>query len=330
MRMLPTVLLTALAASTIGAQVQGAAPLRMVQTIPLPNVKGRIDHLAVDLIGRHLFVAALGNNTMEAIDLQAGKRIHTISGLHEPQGVLYIAEFRKIFVTNGQTGSVEIFNGDSFNLDNRVKFSEDADNIRYDPATKNIYVGYGNGALGIIDAASGQRLGDIKLAGHPESFQLEKSGPRIFVNVPTANHIAVIDREKRLVVATWGLMGTRANFPMALDETHHRVFVGLRKPAKLAVYDTESGRSVAMLDSAGDCDDVFYDVVHRRIYLSCGEGSLDVFEQRDADHYKSIAKVPTAAGARTSLFVPELNRLYLAVPQRANQGAEIRVYEVQP
>jgi hypothetical protein len=330
MRMLPTVLLTALAASTIGAQVQGVAPLRMVQTIPLPNVKERIDHLAVDLIGRRLFVAALGNNTVEAIDLRAGKRIHTIRGLHEPQGVHFVPELGKIFVTNGQTGAVEIFNGDSFNLDNRVEFSEDADNIRYDPATKKMYVGYGKGALGIIDAASGQRLGDIKLAGHPESFQLEKSGPRIFVNVPTAHHIAVVDRDKRLVVATWRLMGTRANFPMALDETRHRVFVGFRKPAKLAVFDTESGRSVAMLDSAGDCDDLFYDAERRRIYMSCGEGSIDVFEQRDADHYKAIVKIPTASGARTSLFVPELNRLYLAVPQRANQGAEIRVYEVQP
>ena len=329
MRMLSTVLLTALAASTIGAQVQGAAPLRMVQTIPLPNVKGRIDHLAVDLEGQRLFVAALGNNTLEAIGLQPGKRIHTISGLHEPQGVLYIPEFRKIFVTNGQTGSVEIFNGDSFKLDTNVTFPEDADNIRYDPATKYIYVGYGKGALGIIDVASGKRLGDIKLAGHPESFQLEKSGPRIFVNVPTANHIAVIDREKRLVVAKWPLENTRANFPMALDETRHRLFVGFRKPAKLAVFDTESGRSVAMLDSAGDCDDVFYDAVHRQIYMSCGEGSIDIFEQRGADHYKAIARIPTASGARTSLFVPELNRLYLAVPQHAGRGAEIRVYEVQ-
>jgi hypothetical protein len=330
MKTFHAVLLTALLTSIITAQAQDTAPLRLLQAIPLPNVKGRIDHLAVDLIGRRLFVAALGNDTMESIGLQAGKRIHTISGLHEPQGVLFIPEFRKIFVTNGQTGAVQIFNGDSFSLDNRVKFADDADNIRYDPATKYIYVGYGKGALGIIDAASGQRLGDIKLAGHPESFQLEKSGPRIFVNVPTAHHIAVVDRDKRLVVATWRLMGTRANFPMALDETRHRLFVGFRKPAKLAVFDTESGRSVAMLDSAGDCDDVFYDAERRRVYMSCGEGSIDVFEQRDADHYKAIVKIPTASGARTSLFVPELNRLYLAVPQRANQGAEIRVYEVQP
>jgi hypothetical protein len=305
-------------------------PLRLVQTIPLPNIKGRLDHLAVDLKGRRLFVAALGNNTLEVIDLHAGRRIHTISGLHEPQGVLFIPEFKKIFVTSGQSGTVEMFTGDSFHLDKSVKLSDDADNIRYDAATKAVYVGYGNGALGIIDVTSGQHLGDIKLQGHPESFQLETSRRSMFVNIPTANHIAVVDREKRVVVARWPLKGARANFPMVLDETHHRLFVGFRKPARLIVFDTESGQLVAMLESAGDCDDVFYDAIHRRIYMSCGEGFINVFEQRDANHYKTIAKIPTARGARTSLLVPELRRLYLAVPHHASQGAEVRVYEVQP
>ncbi len=330
MKTFHTLLLTALVGPLIAAQAQDTVPLRVVQTIPLPNIKGRIDHLAVDLKGRRLFIAALGNNTVEVLDLDAGKRIHTISGLHEPQGVLFLPESKKIFVTNGKSGALKIFNGDSFTLEMSVKFPDDADNIRYDPAAKYIYVGYGNGALGIIDATSGQRLGDITLQGHPESFQLEKLGPRIFANVPTANHIAVIDREKRAVVARWSLKAARANFPMALDETNHRLFVGCRKPARLIVLDTDSGKSIAMLDSAGDCDDVFYDGGRKRIYMSCGEGFIDVFEQRDVNHYKTIAKIPSARGARTSLFVAELNRLYLAVPDRAGQGAELRIYEVQP
>lgn len=330
MRAFPAVLLTALLAPIFPAQAEDGPPLRLVQTIPLPNVSGRIDHLAVDLKGRRLFVAALGNNTVEVIDLRAGRRIHTIGGLHKPQGVVFIPGINKIFVTNGQTGAVDIFTGDSFDLIASVKFPDDADNIRYDPATEYIYVGYGNGALGVMDATSGKQLGDIKLAGHPESFQLERSGPKIFLNVPTANHIAVIDRGKRAVVATWPLMSIQANFPMALDDTNHRLFIGARKPPKLIMLDTETGEAIASLESARDADDIFYDGAHKRIYISCGEGFLDVVEQRDANHYRTIAKVPTARGARTSLFVPELKRLYLAVPQHAGRGPEVRVYEVQP
>ncbi len=325
-----TILLITLTPFIIKVQAQEAIPLRLIQTIPMPEVEGRIDHLAVDLKGERLFVAALGNNTLEVLDLIAGKLIRSITGLQEPQGVLFIPEFNKIFVTNGEGGTCDIFDGDAFKLINRVKSLEDADNIRYDAAAKYVYIGYGSGALGILDAANGKHLGDIRLAGHPESFQLEKSGPRIFINVPTANQIAVVDQEKRAVVATWPLKGAQSNFPMALDETNHRLFVGFRKPAKLIVFDTESGKAVANLDSVGDTDDIFYDAMRKRIYVSGGEGFLDVFEQGDADHYRILAKIPTASGARTALFVPELGRLYLAVPHRGSQGAEVRVYEAQP
>jgi len=324
------ILLTILLALIIKVQAQEGTPLRLVQTIPLPEVEGRMDHLAADLKGERLFVAALGNDTLEVLDLREGKRIHSITGLQEPQDVLFIPEFNKIFVTNGEGGTCDIFDGDSFKLIERVRSLEDADNIRYDAAAKYIYIGYGSGALGVLDATKGKHAGDIKLAGHPESFQLEKSGPRIFVNVPTASQIEVVDREKRAVVATWPFKDAQANFPMALDETNHRLFVGFRKPAKLIVLDTESGRVVANLDSVGDADDIFYEATHKRIYMSGGEGFIDVFEQSDADHYRILAKIPTASGARTALFVPELGRLYLAVPHRGSQGAEVRVYEAQP
>src|SRR5574337_367834 len=321
--------ITVLAAPVVAAHAQDAAPLRLVETIPLPGVAGRIDHMDIDLKGQRLFVAALGNTSLEVLDLHAGRHIRSITGLHEPQGVLFIPESRKIYVTNGQSGTVEMFNGVSLDLEKRITPFDDADNIRYDPVTRSLYVGYGNGALGILDAASGQRLADITLAGHPESLQLERSGPKVFVNVPTAQQIAVIDRDKRIVVKTWPLTGAQANFPMALDEAQHRLFVGFRKPAKLVVFDTESGKVVASLDSAGDTDDIFYDTARKRIYISCGEGFIDLFEQVDADHYKRVVKIPTAPGARTSLFVPELGRLYLAVPRQAGRAAEVRVYEVR-
>jgi DNA-binding beta-propeller fold protein YncE len=322
------IFLIGLMAFAVKTEAQDATPLRLVQTIPLPNVEGRIDHMAVDLKGQRLFIAALGKNTVEVLDLRAGKRIRS-TGLHEPQGVGFIAEFNKIFVANAKSGACDVFDGSSFKPIKSIKFSDDADNIRYDAAARRVYVGYGSGALGIIDAATGDQLGEIKLEGHPESFQLEKSGPRIFVNIPTSQKIIVVDREKRAVTTSWPTSGATANFPMALDETHHRLFVGFRKPAKLVVFDTESGKMVADLESPGDADDIFYDGTRQRIYISGGEGFIGIVQQQDADRYKTLTKIPTASGARTSFFVPELGRFYLAVPHRGTQKAEVRVYEAQ-
>ncbi len=323
-------LLIMLAIGGVNVQAQDSSTLHMVQTIPLPKVEGRIDHLGVDVKGQRLFVAALGNNSVEVLDLRAGKHLKSITGFSEPQGIGFIPEFDKFFVANGEGGACDILNGLSFERVKSVKFSGDADNIRYDAAARRVYVGYGSSGLGIVDAASGDRLGDIRLQGHPESFQLEKSGTRIFVNVPTAQKIVVVDRNKRTTITSWPTAGASGNFPMALDETHHRLFVGFRKPAKLVVFDIESGKIVANLDSAGDADDIFYDSSRRRVYVSGGEGILNIFQQIDPDHYERPAKIPTATGARTSLFVPELNRLYLAVPHRGAQRAEVRIYEAQP
>lgn len=330
MRRFYNIFLIGLAALAVRAQAEEPTLLRLVQSIPLPNVEGRIDHMAVDIRGQRLFIAALGNNTVEVLDLRAGKRIRSITGLHEPQGVGFIPEFNKLFIANGKGGDCDLFDGALFKLIKSVKFSDDADNIRYDAAAHRVYVGYGGGGLGIIDAANGDQLGNIKLEGHPESFQLEKSGPRIFVNIPTSQKVVVVDREKRAVTTAWPIAEARANFPMALDETHHRLFVGFRKPARIVVFDTESGRAVAKLDSPGDADDIFYDGTPRRIYISGGEGFIGIVQQQDADRYKTVTKIPTASGARTSLFVPELGYFYLAVPHRGDQKAAVRAYKVEP
>jgi len=322
------ILLLALTILTLTAHAPEGMPLRLVQAIPLPHVAGRIDHLAVDLRGQRLCVAALGNNTLEVLDLTAGTHLHTITGLHEPQGVVFLPESNTIVVTNGQTGTCEMFDGTSFQHRHSIRLANDADNVRYDMATHTLYVGYGAGALGLIDATRAQHLGDIPLQGHPEAFQLEKVGPRIFVNVPSAHYIAVVDRDKRAVMTTWPLQGAEANFPLALDEPNHRLFVGLRKPPMLMIVDTESGKEIARVQSVGDADDLFYDASHRHIYIAGGEGFLSIVAQEDADRYTPVATIPTASGARTALFVPELNRLYLAVPHRDTQGAEIRVYAV--
>src|SRR5262245_23924933 len=324
MKLLWNIFLMGVMSLTVDAHAVEPTPLRLVQTIPLPNVEGRIDHMAVDLKGELLFVAALENNTIEVLDLRAGKRIHSITGLHEPQGVGFIPEFNKIYVANAKSGACDVFDASSFKVIKSVKFSDDADNIRYDAAARRVYVGYGSGGLGIIDAATGDKVGEIKLEGHPESFQLEGSGPRIFINIPTSQKIVIVDREKRATATVWPTSDATANFPMALDETHHRLFVGFRKPATLVVFDTESGRVVAELASPDDADDIFYDSSRQRIYVSGGDGSIGIFQQNDADHYKIMTKIPTASGARTSLFVPELSRFYLAVPHRGAQTAEVR------
>ncbi len=315
--------------SYISASPSPFVNARLIQTIDLPNVGGRIDHMDVDSNGQRLFVAELGNDSVDVIDLKTGRPIRSITGLHEPQGILFIPEYKRIFVANGGDGTVQVFDGDSFNLIHSIKLSDDADNVRYDPNTRLIYVGYGDGAISIVNATSDEIVGDVKLSGHPESFQLEKSGSRVFVNVPKDNSIAVIDREKESVVTKWSLTGVQRNFPMELDERDHRLFVGARDPPRLIVFDTESGKVVASLDISKDPDDIFYDAKNKRIYVSSGEGFINVIKQRDADDYELIEKIPTAAGARTSLFAPELNHLYLAVPAYGSQEAEIHVYAVQ-
>ena len=224
-------------------------------------------------------------------------------------------------------GTVRTFDAKSFMTTSTMMLGGDADNVRYDSATGRIVVGYANGALGFVDPKAHKVISSIKLSGHPESFQLEKSRPRIYVNVPNANHIAVIDGSRQAVITTWPVGQFRANFPMALDEAHHRLFVGTRNPAKLVIFDTESGKQITALDISGDTDDVFFDQENKRIYVSAGEGYVDVFTQTDQDHYQPISKISTASGARTSLFVPELRRLFVAVPHRGAQEPAIRVYE---
>lgn len=308
---------------------QSNPPLKMVGAIPMAGVRGRIDHLSVDLKGRRLFVSALGNDTVEVIDLASGKDIHSITGMHEPQGVFYVPASNRIFVANGGDGVVRVLDGNIYKQLSTVQLSSDADDIRYDPAKKLIFVGYGSGGIGVLDAMTGRELGTIKLRGHAEAFEVENGGARIYVNVPEAKEIAVADWNRRSVIARWPLEKYRDNFPMAFDRARHRLFVVCRRPADLLALDSQSGRVVAHLAVAGDADDVYYDGARRRIYVSGGQGAISVVDQVDADHYRLKTMLPTAPGARTSLFVPRWDRFYLAVPRHGSHAAEVRVYAVE-
>jgi hypothetical protein len=302
--------------------------LRLEQKIALPGVEGRLDHLDCDAANQRLFVCALGNNSLEIIDLQKGARFRSITGLGAPQGVAYVAQSNRLLIASDEKGLCRIYDAKSWQLIATVDFKDDADNARYDPVRKEILVGFGSGGLGIIDAEKVKRTGTIPLAAHPEAFAAETKGSRIFLNVPEAGHVAVVDRAKGAVTATWQT-GAAANFPMALDEANARLFVGCRKPASLVVLDTSTGKIVSRLTIAGDADDIFYDANRRRLYAVCGEGKIELIDQIDPDHYKTAAAVPTAAGARTGLFVPELNSLFVAVPRSGSREAEIRRYSVE-
>jgi len=304
-----------------------SGPLKLIQTIPLPAVKGRFDHFAIDAKGSRLFVAALGNDTLEVLNLAAGGRIQSIPGMSKPTGVLYLNEPNQILVANGDDGTLKILDGKTYKVSQNLTGVPDADNLRFDATTKLVWLGYGDGAMAIIDPAALKVLATVKLAAHPESFQLEKQGPRIFVNVPDAKQIAVIDRVKRSVIATWPIQKFQAHFPMALDETNQRLFIGCRKPSSLVVLDTTSGKPVASLAISGDTDDLFYDANRKRLYVSCGEGFIDVVDQKSPDNYKRLTRIATSSGARTSFFSPDLDRYYLAIPEHGDQQAEIRVFQ---
>jgi len=307
----------------------GQTPLALVGTINLPGVEGRIDHLAVDTSAQRLYVAALGNNTVEVLDLKGNSHLKSLPGFREPQGIATLPDAREVAVANGQGEGIQSVDAGDYHLTKAVRLGDDSDNVRYDLSAKRLYVGFGSGALAAISPADGKVLGEAKLSGHPESFQLERSGSRVFVNVPTADQVAVIDRSTMKVVATWPVVGAKANFPMALDEANHRLFLGCRRPAKVLVYDTATGKQTSSFDIVGDTDDLFYDAARKRLYVSGGEGYIDVFQEQEAGRFTRVAHIATAGGARTSLFVPDQSRLYLAVPHRGNQKAEIRIYEAR-
>jgi YVTN family beta-propeller protein len=309
-------------------------PLAVTATIPLEGVAGRIDHMAVDVAGKRLFVAAQGNGSVEVIDLAARRRAGTIPDLREPQGVAYVPELDRIVVASGADGTVRFYDAKGLKCVQTIRLGDDADNVRYDAPAKRIYVGYGDGALAALDAQTGQKLADIKLPGHPESFQLEAKGDRIFVNVPSARQVAVIDRRKAAVVANWPLKDVRANFPMALDEAGRRLLIACRSPARLMALDSDSGAVLACEECVGDADDLFLDAAAGRIYVSGGDGMIDVFRLSPAGRdglaaspaLQRISRTPTAGGARTSFLLPESKELYLAVPARLLRPGELRAY----
>ena len=304
-------------------------PLKSIGVVLLPHVEGRLDHMAADVDGNRVFVSALTNNRVEVIDVKRQTLLYSISGLAQPKGIGYLAGFDRIFVANGADGTVRKYDGGTYLPLQSKRIGDNIDNLRTGVSDNRVFVGYGKGMLAGLDDTE-KKLFEIKLDAHPEGFQVEGFGPRIFVNVPDRHEIEVLDRDTHAVVAKWPLKGERRNFALAIDETNRRVFVACRQPSALLVMDMSNGALIQKLPTIGDSDDVFYDRVRKRIYVTGGEGAISVYEQKDANHYRQIARVATASGARTSLFVADWNRLIVAVPARGNRRAELRIYRAQP
>ncbi len=301
--------------------------LILISKIALPGVKGRIDHISYDTINHLAFMAALGNNTVEIVDVNTKHVVRTISGLHEPQGIVYIPSSKKLVVANGDDGECIFFDGNTYNQLGVVHLKSDADNIRYDAISQLLYVGYGNGGIAIIDANSMKQVGEIPLDGHPESFQLSTQENRIYVNVPDADEIEVADLSTKKVIAKWQNKGASSNFPMALDEENNRLFIGYRSPAKLRVMNTRTGENIFSVVCSGDADDIFYEMADSLVCVSAGKGVIDVFRTSERE-LLSINQVTTSSGARTSLLLNSEKKFLLAVPARGGNPAALWIYKI--
>jgi DNA-binding beta-propeller fold protein YncE len=341
-----SVTIAALAAWSCAAPLADAqaettpAPLKLLQTIPIPGLKdGDFDHFAADLAGHRLFLTAEKNSAVEVFDLNANKLIHTITGLDEPHSMLYRADLKKLFVVDGGAAEVRMYDSGSYKYLGGIKLKDDCDSNTYDPATKYLYVvNGGRGAhepytlISVIDTTAAKKIADIKIeTDSVEALALETSGPTLFVNMTGLNSVGVFDREKRALLATWSVaQEAQHNGPLAFDEAHHRLFLATTaKPEKFVVLDSETGKVIASIPSVSVADEISYDAKNKCIYVA-GDQFVYAFRQQDADHYSLLARVPGSFRAKTAILVPELDRYYLAVPRHGNKEAEVRVYSVSP
>jgi DNA-binding beta-propeller fold protein YncE len=315
---------------------QSRPPLKLVQTIPLPDLQkeGDFDHFAVDLAGNRLFLTAEANNAVVVMDIRTNKLIHTLSDLDEPHSMLFLPAAKQLWVIAG--GAAKIFDTGTYALAETVKLTDGADSSAYDPAKHLLYVAAGGSdaklaysLINIVDTTTRKKVGDIKVEStNIEAMGIEKNGPRILANVRDKSFVGVIDREKKAVISTWPLGELHGNTPLIFDEANHRIFVAGRKPPMFEVLDSDSGKIIATLPTAEMTDDMAFDPAGKRIYVACNDFSV-VYSQKDADHYEELGRVPTGFRAKTAIFVPQLKRYYVAAPRHEKEMAKVLVFEIQ-
>jgi DNA-binding beta-propeller fold protein YncE len=309
-----------------GEDQDRSPPLVLDAKIPLGSVAGRIDHMAIDVARRRLFVAELGNNTVGIVDLDTKKLMHRLTGLSEPQGIAYVPPTDTVVVANAGDGSVRVFRGSDYAPVARIELEGDADNVRFDKKTGRVLVGFGSGGIAVIDPTMNEKIGQARLPVHPESFQLDPLSDRIFANLPNASAVAVLSGDLKSQ-NNWKVRYA-GNFAMTLDVDNSRVLVAFRRPTRLVAYDANSGRSIANVETCGDVDDLFYDPKSLRVYVICGSGAIDVRDAR-SDKYARLMQIQTVAGARTGLFVPEFEALFIGVRGHWGEAPAVWAYTVK-
>jgi DNA-binding beta-propeller fold protein YncE len=318
---------------------QQSAPLKLIQSIPLPGLKeGDFDHFAIDLDGHRLFLTGEANGLVEVFDTRTNKLIHTIRGIEAPHSMVYRADLKRLFVVDGDASEIKVYDASTYGLVGHVPLYIDADSQAYDPETKLMYVVSGGreahtpySYISVADTTQSKKILDMKIdANWLEAIALEKRGPRLFVNITAENAVGVIDRNQHSITSKWPIPGeTQQNLPLFLDEPNHRLLLTTRKSPKLVAMDSETGKVTASVPCVGLVDDIAYDPKLKRVYLS-GDQFVEVFKQDDADHYTSLGKIASGFRAKTALFVPELNRYFLAVPRHGKTEAEVKIYEPIP
>jgi DNA-binding beta-propeller fold protein YncE len=307
-----------------------AADLELVKTLEGKGKAGNLDHLAIDVKGERLFLANKANDTLDVFDLKGSKLVTQKPGQTAIQGVAYAPESNLIFVGLGSNGLCNVIDGADYKIKKTIKFKDDADNVRYNPKTNLVYVAHAENELGVIDGKSFVLKTNIKLGATAEGFVMETKRPRLYLVTPKPSQLLVIDTEKNTVTNTYPIQKAGGGHPIALDEEHHRVYIGCRDKPKVVIVDTETGKEVGDADIPGGIDDLHIDLKRNRLYASCAEGFLVVLKIADGDKLETVEKLPTAKDARTCVFEPETSRLYLAVPrQEGKEGPEIRIYQVK-
>jgi len=296
--------------------------LAVIAKIPLPDSKGRIDHLAFDPDRGRLFVAELGNNSVAIVDVARQRFERRLTGLAEPQGMAFVAETDAVYVATGGDGVLRAFQAVDMSAIASVDVGDDADNIRVDAKSGRVYVGVGDGGLAALDPRTLARLGEIPLRGHPEGFQLSSRGAHIFVNVPDSREVAVVDRSTGKQVTSWSTGELRGNFPMAIDDARGEVVSVFRSPPKIVAYRATNGKVVHEAEICADADDVFVDMRRNRLYVICGAGVIDVLKGATLER---IARISTVEGARTGLFAADDDLLFVAARAAADRDAAVWV-----
>ena len=326
-------------------QAEDAGPFTLIQTIGMVDVPQFpfTDHLAVDVNGHRVFATPQARKSVQVFDLNTGKLLHELAGMGNPHSILYRSDLNRIYVSDGEPGLVRIYDGRDYSPLQTVRLPLDADNFGFDSATKYLYVSTSGAPenldysrLNVIDTTAGKLVGEIKIPGQIiEQMALESSGSRIYINVTSTNEIAVLDRQSRTVITRWPITKAERNFSVALDEVHHRLFVGCRNSDRqggmngvLVVFDTQAAKEIATLPIGGWIDNLYFDPANGRIYATCGTGHVYVYHEDSPDRFELVGKVETALLARTGLLVPELDRFFVSVPHIGSQASRILIFQI--